>query len=89
MSEKDKMLKVMSGEPKCPHCGRHLETLIMRTMEYVYYKVYVYENHVDFDVNDREDTDEDVIFYCPYCDEVLPIHNILDAQKFLMNEDDD
>jgi hypothetical protein len=70
--------------PKCPKCGREINSLLLRAKQMHDFRVYEYEGGLEyFWIGASSDDDlENEEYYCPKCGAIL-FTNDIDALNFL------
>lgn len=68
----------------CPHCGRHIDSIIMIDKKYVSVEISFIESLIHYEALDNKKADNfDTIFQCPYCHSFLPFKNTDEIENYL------
>lgn len=66
----------------CPECKEKLDIVGVQTLEFVFRRMEIVDNCPSYyDADNEPVSNGDTIYYCPYCEEELPIRS--EAVAFL------
>ena len=68
----------------CPECKEKLEFIGVQTLEFVFRRMELEDGSPSYwDADSEPISKGDTVYYCPYCNEELPIKTEAEAIEFL------